>query len=433
MTSKRRPATWLTAFVVCWGSSIADAGTFYYTGPSAGDFFNEANWKSAPNGTGTSPAADSINPDVGFLDNLIIDGDNVTAEANLDIGAGGSLDLLTGSELNVIDDFFSAQFEVSTGGFFSLTDSMLAVADDIFLHGSTVFTGGTVRSFGDDIEFISSDTTINGTTFISGDSILIRAELTPAVGSSIVGAQFSALSRLGIREFDMTVTDSTFNLVADVEDATACTDLDCATATLTLLGNSSVTADQIQEGVRVVIDDNSIVTLTNEEFETDDDELTWLTQASTRVTLNSPNAQLVLQNSQNEASDFKIFAGVTGLSYSEHPDSWDPNDWTGAEAVTLKVIEAAKGPDFDNDGDVDGDDFLTWQRGYGLAGQTDNSTGDATGEGDVTGIDLLSWERKYGSVVASAVSSFSVVPEPTTYLLFVLAMTCCLACRVNRA
>lgn len=51
--------------------------------------------------------------------------------------------------------------------------------------------------------------------------------------------------------------------------------------------------------------------------------------------------------------------------------------------------------DFDLDGDIDGRDFLIWQRGFGAAG-VNRASGDATGDGDVDGNDLAVWQVTYG-------------------------------------
>jgi murein DD-endopeptidase MepM/ murein hydrolase activator NlpD len=61
--------------------------------------------------------------------------------------------------------------------------------------------------------------------------------------------------------------------------------------------------------------------------------------------------------------------------------------------------------DFDNDGDVDGRDFLAWQRGFGTTPDAVKADGDATGEGTVDGADLAIWQTQYGtppSLVAAA-------------------------------
>jgi len=62
--------------------------------------------------------------------------------------------------------------------------------------------------------------------------------------------------------------------------------------------------------------------------------------------------------------------------------------------------------DFDNDGDVDGADFLAWQRGFGTASPTP-AEGDADFDGDVDATDLGIWQANFGSpstVVAAATS-----------------------------
>jgi hypothetical protein len=66
--------------------------------------------------------------------------------------------------------------------------------------------------------------------------------------------------------------------------------------------------------------------------------------------------------------------------------------------------------DFDEDGDVDGADFLTWQRGLG-AGST-HAEGDADGDGGVDAGDLAAWRYQFGSIGAALPVS-SPVPEPT--------------------
>lgn len=52
--------------------------------------------------------------------------------------------------------------------------------------------------------------------------------------------------------------------------------------------------------------------------------------------------------------------------------------------------------DFDGNGDVDGRDFLAWQRGYGKANPA-LSDGDANGDGAVDGSDLSLWQEQYAT------------------------------------
>ncbi len=70
--------------------------------------------------------------------------------------------------------------------------------------------------------------------------------------------------------------------------------------------------------------------------------------------------------------------------------------------------------DFDNDGDVDGKDFLTWQHGFSIIGGATRTDGDATNDGRVDSDDLVVWETQYGTVPAGAIAAPLVVPEPMT-------------------
>jgi hypothetical protein len=73
--------------------------------------------------------------------------------------------------------------------------------------------------------------------------------------------------------------------------------------------------------------------------------------------------------------------------------------------------------DFNGDNDVDGADFLVWQRGLGVG--TTKAQGDANGSGSVTGADLTIWRNTFGSV--GATPSVQGVPEPAAFALLMLA------------
>jgi lysophospholipase L1-like esterase len=68
---------------------------------------------------------------------------------------------------------------------------------------------------------------------------------------------------------------------------------------------------------------------------------------------------------------------------------------TDAEAALMDGTVAINS-DFDGDGDVDGGDFLTWQRGLSLTGQTSKANGDANGDGHVDAADLANWQAHFG-------------------------------------
>jgi hypothetical protein len=74
--------------------------------------------------------------------------------------------------------------------------------------------------------------------------------------------------------------------------------------------------------------------------------------------------------------------------------------------------------DFDNDLDVDGADFLIWQRFEGKASGAVNSQGDADGDHDVDAADLALWKAQFGSVSPPV----QAVPEPLAACLLLPAV-----------
>jgi len=72
---------------------------------------------------------------------------------------------------------------------------------------------------------------------------------------------------------------------------------------------------------------------------------------------------------------------------------------------------------FDGDNDIDGADFLTWQRNFGTG--TLPSQGDAENDGDVDSKDLTVWEIQYGGTPPLAAAAASV-PEPSSASLILL-------------
>ena len=111
--------------------------------------------------------------------------------------------------------------------------------------------------------------------------------------------------------------------------------------------------------------------------------------------------------------------------------AWD--SWAFASPIVLDSFAqnptAAERPrsaaDFDNDGDVDGGDFLIWQSGLGLARGASTSQGDANGDARVDSQDLALWQESFsGRATASRLTltpTVSTVPEcssvvPTTII-----------------
>lgn len=98
--------------------------------------------------------------------------------------------------------------------------------------------------------------------------------------------------------------------------------------------------------------------------------------------------------------------------------------------IDVSVIPFAppEDADFDADGDVDGADFLAWQRGVGGVNGTDLADGNANGDTAVDGADLAIWESQFGTATINA----SSVPEPASLALGGMALAACASIAARR-
>lgn len=94
---------------------------------------------------------------------------------------------------------------------------------------------------------------------------------------------------------------------------------------------------------------------------------------------------------------------------------------TSTNLMTLSYTGFETGPNisdanFDGDGDVDGNDFLAWQRGLGKPAAM-NADGDADGDGDVDGGDLALWRGQFGmagAAIAASDAAVASLAKPTS-------------------
>ena len=91
-------------------------------------------------------------------------------------------------------------------------------------------------------------------------------------------------------------------------------------------------------------------------------------------------------------------------------------------AFLLTPLAALPG-DFDLDGFVNEVDLALWKTGFGASGNAALIDGDADGDQDVDGADFLMWQRQLTSTPEIArVAASAVVPEPSSNLLLVLTV-----------
>ncbi|MBA4107781.1 MAG: hypothetical protein C0485_18765 [Pirellula sp.] len=97
--------------------------------------------------------------------------------------------------------------------------------------------------------------------------------------------------------------------------------------------------------------------------------------------------------------------------------------------VTNNDLPPLGNGDYDGDLDVDGTDFLVWQRTF--ADSPPAGTGaDGDGDGQIGAGDLAVWRESFGSTAARPTNS--VVPEPTSALSMAFVLTAISAARRSR-
>ena len=108
-----------------------------------------------------------------------------------------------------------------------------------------------------------------------------------------------------------------------------------------------------------------------------------------------------------------LTSGAVGVVFAED---------TSNTAGVFRWVTASDSPilpppsaDFDEDGDVDGADFLAWQVGFGMTSGATLANGDADGNEVVNSADLDVWEANFGTTGSSL--AVAAVPEPASALL----------------
>ncbi|QNN23397.1 hypothetical protein HED60_14285 [Planctomycetales bacterium ZRK34] len=311
--------------------SEARGDTFYYTGPASGDFFTESNWTANSDGSGASPAVDQIpDSDVGgIFHDLIIDGDSVLANGQVDFGTG-SLTLQAGAQLDITGT--DNDLDINPTAAFSLTNATLNVNDIITFDGNVSLTGGSVTSVTDDISFNDdlASLSVDGTTFTTADNIYFDAFV-----GTIANATFNTSDRLGLRQnVAVVMTSSQINVnggFGDIDDVFGTAG---AGSSLTLLGSSTLLADSVEEGVDLILGDQTTATMGGQGAR--------IVAGGSTITITSFDVTLIVGVLDDLDFDFVdarpfLINGITGLSYADDPSAWNITDWNGSDAVTLQL------------------------------------------------------------------------------------------------
>jgi hypothetical protein len=114
---------------------------------------------------------------------------------------------------------------------------------------------------------------------------------------------------------------------------------------------------------------------------------------------NNPDANWKAAAQQSGGEWWQLFIGLQG------------NDWTGATTISttidnVKFVRESAG-DFDQDGDVDGADFIDWQQGESPSA--------------LSAADLADWQAGFGGGGGLIAPASKAVPEPAAWALIAMA------------
>jgi hypothetical protein len=117
---------------------------------------------------------------------------------------------------------------------------------------------------------------------------------------------------------------------------------------------------------------------------------------------------------------------ITELQFTARPEAnyTVSNIWIGSAAILIPPTSTSQG-DFNNDGVVDGRDYVVWRNTVGQSGSA--LAADGNGNYQVDAGDYNVWRRHFGQVVAGSgatLESAGGVPEPHSICLLVSGVLC---------
>ncbi|MEM8947672.1 MAG: choice-of-anchor Q domain-containing protein, partial [Planctomycetota bacterium] len=223
--------------------------------------------------------------------------------------------------------------------------------------------GGGIKSEGDLLLIVGTTITNNSARF--GGAMLSRGQ-APTIQNSILSGNFGTVASDNL-DGDFANPESNYNLLGSGD---------------AIGGSNDITA--IDDPLLGPLADNGGPTLTHA-----------LLPGSPAIDAGDPTIQF-------DPNEFD----QRGAPFLRVADGNFPNDI----AIDIGAYEAQSIPlaDFDTDFDVDGADFLAWQRGFGNANAV-RADGNSDDDSDVDASDLAAWSVSYGepSVASSQSSALS--------------------------
>ena len=248
---------------------------------------------------------------------------------------------------------------------------------------------GTLTVVGDDLYFAADDVLWKSDGTAAGTAPVRDLNLTAF-------APLSEFVALGDRIYFAALTDNGSELwTSDGTEAGTTRVLDAGGQPIRYAYEMTPVADRLYFAVS--------------DFNTDETSL-WRTSASAPATA-MPLPGPAFKDSPGEPTEF------TAVGTSLYFSAQSPNQ--GRE---LWIVRNGPDGDYDADADVDGNDFLAWQRGLGGAPSPAGTGADGNGNGRIDAADLAVWKRFAEVASASPMNAVSVVADAADFLLASVAM-----------
>ena len=344
---------------------------------------------------------------------------------DVDRGAQGGTGLLNinsqvtvtvGDELKIWDD--GAVFlndETATLSVGALTRA--AGGQFNFLRGNLVLTGSGLDInpaglFGNSVSIFPSQTlsTTGGGMVNDGDLNVIGTTVSFTGGPSAnnVGAEVNAINATLTFDGDLT-NNGDLNLINTTVNGSL---INGGAGALAMIGSNSF-GDDLQFGPQ----DNLYVDISGSN-PGDYDTLTVGGEASLDGSL---NVSFASGFDPSGGDTFEILTAVGGVqdtfTTENLPTLTGDLQWfVNYNAMSLALV-TTWAADFNEDGNVNGDDLVDWEAGFGSSTAT-HMTGDANKDAAANGFDFLAWQTQSGN---SGIAVAAAVPEPSTLSLCALA------------
>ena len=297
------------------------------------------------------------------LTDMVISG-NTATQVSFDAGGG----LWNAGDLTLVRSTVAGN--IASGGGGGIFNEGMATITRSTISGNSASSGGGISNF-----FGSATVTSSTITGNSGGGIFNYDGAGTITGSLITGNTDSIGNE--IRNFSYTFILNGYNLIGESSQTTAQALSGITVGATDITATSNGTNPTALASILGPLADNGGPTLTHA-----------LLAGSPAIDMGDPAVMFdAMEYDQRGVGFLRVVDSGGGLRVD-----------IGAYEVQVAVA-VPDSADFDGDGDVDGRDFLAWQRGFGIvmpnAVKTD---GDADNDLDVDGDDLDVWQLQYGTV-----------------------------------